>query len=169
VIQFRLFFLFALALTNKKAVGTSNGLHCTCLYPYMPLDQGGQLDGQLIQIGDVQEGITVYAFDTGLVIADGGGCKENLFAGVFLLDAAKVFLGRGAVVTSVGGLTVGDQNQKLNRLRPPCKLLRNIAQSGTVTVADTGGNVHEPVFIIPVDVVKLSVGIVSPPSYSVLK
>ena len=59
----------------------------------MPLDQSGQLDGQLIQIGDVQEGITVDAFDAGLVVADGGGCEKNLFAGVFLLDAAKVFLG----------------------------------------------------------------------------
>jgi hypothetical protein len=29
------------------------------LYPYVPLDQSGQLDGQLIQIGDVQERITV--------------------------------------------------------------------------------------------------------------
>ena len=63
------------------------------LYPYMPLDQGGQFYGQLIQIGDIQVGITVDTFDAGLVVADSGGCKENLFAGVFLLDAAKVFLG----------------------------------------------------------------------------
>ncbi len=89
------------------------------LYPYVPLDQGGQLDGQLIQIGDIQEGITVDAFDTWLVVADGGGCEENLFAGVLLLDAAKVFLGCGAVVPSVRGLTIVDQNQELNRLRPP--------------------------------------------------
>ena len=67
----------------------------------MPLDQGGQLDGQLIQIGDVQERITVYAFDTGLVVADSGGCEEYLFAGVFLLDAAKVFFGCGSVVAGV--------------------------------------------------------------------
>ena len=85
----------------------------------MPLDQGGQLDGQLLQIGDVQEGITVYAFDTGLVVADGGGCEENLFASVLLLDAAKVFFGCGSVVPGVRGLTVGGQNQELNRLRPP--------------------------------------------------
>ena len=85
----------------------------------MPLDQGGQLDGQLIQIGDIQKGITVDTFDAGLVVADGGGCEENLFTGVFLLDAAKIFLGCGAVVPSVRGLTIGDQNQELNRLRPP--------------------------------------------------
>ena len=83
------------------------------LYPYVPLDQGGQLDGQLIQIGDIQEGITVDAFDAGLVVADGGGCEKNLFAGVLLLDAAKVFLSRGAVVTSIGGLTVRNQDQEL--------------------------------------------------------
>ena len=85
----------------------------------MPLDQSGQLDGQLIQIGDIQVGITVDAFDAWLVVADGGGCEKNLFAGVFLLDAAEVFLGRGSVVAGVRGLTVGDQNQELNRLRPP--------------------------------------------------
>ena len=99
------------------------------LYPYVPLDQSGQLDGQLLQIGDVQEGITVYAFDTGLVVADGGGCEENLFAGVFLLDAAKVFLGCGAVVSGVRGLAVGHQDQELYRFGTPRKLLRNIAQS----------------------------------------
>ena len=72
----------------------------------MPLDQSGQLDGQLIQIGDIQVGITVDAFDAWLVVADGGGCEENLFAGVFLLDAAKVFLGCSAVVSGVRGLAV---------------------------------------------------------------
>ena len=89
------------------------------LYPYVPLDQSGQLDGQLIQIGDVQERITVYALNTELVVADGGGCEENLFAGVFLLDAAKVFLGRGAVVSGVCGLGVGHQDQKLYRFGMP--------------------------------------------------
>ena len=79
----------------------------------MPLDQGGQLDGQLIQIGDVQEGITVDAFDAGLVVADGGGCEENLFASIFLLDAAKVFLGCGSVVPGVRGLAVRNQDQEL--------------------------------------------------------
>ena len=85
----------------------------------MPLDQGGQLDGQLIQIGDIQKGITVYAFDAGLVVADGGGCEENLFTSVFLLDAAKVFLGCGAVVSGVRGLAVGNQNQELYRFWTP--------------------------------------------------
>ncbi len=85
----------------------------------MPLDQGGQLDGQLIQIGDVQEGITVDTFNTGLIVANGGGCEENLFAGVFLLDAAEVFLGCGAVISGVCGLTVGHQDQKLYRFGTP--------------------------------------------------
>jgi len=67
----------------------------------VPLDQSGQLDGQLIQIGDVQEGITIDAFDTWLVVTDGGGCEENLFAGVFLLYAAMVFFGCGSVVAGV--------------------------------------------------------------------
>ena len=89
------------------------------LYPYVPLDQGGQLDGQLIQIGDVQEGITVDAFDTWLIVADSGGCEKNLFAGVFLLDAAEVFLGRGSVISGVCGLTVGHQDQKLYRFGTP--------------------------------------------------
>ena len=89
------------------------------LYPYMPLDQSGQLDGQLIQIGDVQEGITVDAFNTGLVVADGGGCEENLFTGVLLLDAAKVFFGCGAVVPGVHGLAVRHQNQELYRFGTP--------------------------------------------------
>ena len=85
----------------------------------MPLDQGGQLDRQLIQIGDIKKGITVDAFDAWLVVADGGGCEENLFAGVFLLDAAKVFLGCGAVVSGIGWLTVGDQDQELYRFGTP--------------------------------------------------
>ena len=89
------------------------------LYPYVPLDQGGQLDGQLIQIGDVQERITVDTFDAGLVVADGGGCEKNLFAGVFLLDAAKVFFGCSAVVAGVRGLAVRHQNQELYRFRTP--------------------------------------------------
>ena len=160
MVQFRLFFLFALALTNKKAVGTSNGLHCTCLYPYVPLYQGGQLDGQLIQIGDIQEGITVYALNTGLVVTDGGGCEENLFSGVLLLDAAEILFGCGTVVPGVRGLAVGYQNQEFYRFGTPRKLLRNIAQSGAVAVAVAGGDVHKPVFIIPVDAVKLSIGVV---------
>ena len=85
----------------------------------MPLDQGGQIYGQLIQIGDIQVGITVDAFDAWLVVADGGGCEKNLFASVLLLDAAKVFFGCGAVVSGVGRLTVGDQDQELYRFRAP--------------------------------------------------
>ena len=108
-----------LNLANKDTAEAKNGLRCACLYPYVPLDQGGQLDGQLIQIGDIQKGITVYAFDAGLVVADGGGCEKNLFAGVFLLDAAKVFLGRGSVVAGIGWLTVGDQDQELYRFGTP--------------------------------------------------
>ena len=70
-----------------------------------------------------------YALNTELVVADGGGCEENLFAGVLLLDAAKVFLGRSTVVAGVRGLAVGHQDQKLYRFGTPRKLLRNIAQS----------------------------------------
>ena len=85
----------------------------------MPLDQGGQLDGQLIQIGDIQEGITVDAFNAWLIVANGGGCEENLFASVFLLDAAKVFLGCGSVVPGVRGLAVRNQDQELYRFGTP--------------------------------------------------
>ena len=85
----------------------------------MPLDQGGQLDGQLIQIGDIQEGITVDAFDTWLVVANSGGCEKNLFACVFLLDAAEIFLGCGSVVSGVRGLAVGNQDQELYRFGTP--------------------------------------------------
>ena len=95
----------------------------------MPLDQSGQLDGQLIQIGDIQEGITVDAFNTWLVVADGGGCEENLFAGVFLLDAAKIFLGCGAVVAGVCGLAIGNQDQELYRFGTPGKLLNKVVQN----------------------------------------
>ena len=102
----------------------------------MPLYQGGQLDGQLIQIGDVQEGITVDAFDAWLVVADGGGCEENLFAGVLLLDAAKVFLGCGSVVAGVRGLAVGHQDQELYCFGTLRKLLRNIAQSCDISAHD---------------------------------
>lgn len=77
------------------------------LYPYVPFDKSGQLDGQPIQIGDIQKGITVDTFDAWFVVADGGGCEENLFACILLLDAAKVFLGCGSVVSSVCGLAVG--------------------------------------------------------------
>ena len=108
-----------LNLANKDTAEAKNGLRCACLYPYVPLDQGGQLDGQLIQIGDIQEGITVDAFNAWLIVANGGGCEENLFAGVFLLDTANVFLGCGAVVSGVCRLTVGHQDQKLYRFRAP--------------------------------------------------
>ena len=89
------------------------------LYPYMPLDQGSQLDGKLIEIGDIQERITVDTFDAGLVVADGGGCEKNLFAGVLLLDAAEIFFGCGSVVAGVRWLTVGHQDQELYRFRAP--------------------------------------------------
>ena len=46
----------------------------------MPLDQGGQLDRQLVQIGDVQEGIAVDAFDAGFIVADGCGDEENVLS-----------------------------------------------------------------------------------------
>ena len=85
----------------------------------MPLDQSGQLDRQLIQIGDIQVGITVDAFDAWLVVADGGGCEKNLFASVLLLDAAKVFLGCGSVVAGVRRLTVGHQDQEFYRFGTP--------------------------------------------------
>ena len=48
------------------------------LYPYVPLDHGGQLDGQLIEVGDVQKGIAVDAFDTGLVVADRSSDEDIL-------------------------------------------------------------------------------------------
>ncbi len=96
------------------------------LYPYMPFDQGGQLDGQLIQIGDIQEGIAVDTLNAWLIVADGGGCEDNLSAGVFLFDAAKIFLGCGAVVSGVFGLAVGHKDQQLYRFWMPRKLLRDI-------------------------------------------
>ena len=34
-----------------------------CLYPYVSLDHRGQFDGQLVQVGNVQKGITVDALD----------------------------------------------------------------------------------------------------------
>ena len=61
----------------------------------------------------------VDTFDAGLVVADGGGCEENLFAGVFQLVATEVFLGCGAVISGVCGLTVGYQNQELYRFWTP--------------------------------------------------
>ena len=95
-------------------MGTSNGLHCTCLYPYVSLDQSGQLDRQLVQIGDVQEEIAVDAFDARLVVADGCGDEEDALASVFLLDPSEIFLGCRAVVTVVSRLTVGYQDQELH-------------------------------------------------------
>ena len=85
----------------------------------MPLDQSGQLDGQLIQIGDIQKEITIYAFNTRFVVADGGGCEKNLFASVLLLDAAEIFLGCGSVVAGVRRLTVGHKDQQLYRFWTP--------------------------------------------------
>ena len=64
-----------------------------------------------------------------LVVVDGSGCEEKLFASVFLLDAAKVFHGCGAVVPCVRRLTIRHQDQELCSFRTPRKLLRNIAQS----------------------------------------
>ena len=94
-------------------MGTSNGLHCTCLYPYVSLDQSGQLDRQLVQIGDVQEEIAVDAFDARLVVADGCGDEEDALASVFLLDPSEIILGCGSVVPGVRGLAVRNQDQEL--------------------------------------------------------
>ncbi len=127
------------------------------LYAYVLLDQGGQLDRQLIQIGDVQEGIAVDAFDARLVVADGCGNEENALAGVFLLDPAKILLGCRAVVTVVSRLTVGYQDQELHGFRSPGELLGDKAQGGAVAVAAAGGNVHETVLVIVVDTVKLRI------------
>ena len=63
--------------------------------------------------------LLAYALNTELVVADGGGCEENLFAGILQLDAAKIFLGCGAVVASVCGLAVGHQDQELYRFGTP--------------------------------------------------
>jgi hypothetical protein len=68
---------------EKRQRGRQQKADTPKLYPYVPLDQSGQLDGQLIQIGDIQEGITVDAFDAGLVVADGDLCSKRLVYPIF--------------------------------------------------------------------------------------
>ena len=63
--------------TTKTAETSWPPLHWS--YPYVSLDHLGQLDGQLAEIGDIQKGIPVDPFDTGLVVADGGGHEKDVF------------------------------------------------------------------------------------------
>src|SRR5699024_11976287 len=82
------------------------------LYPQEAFDRLGQLYGQLVQVRDVQKGIPVNTLDVFLVVADGGGQKEDSLAPVLLLDAPQVLLGGGAVIARGGRLAVGDQHQE---------------------------------------------------------
>ena len=125
----------------------------------IPLDDTGQFDRQLVQIGDVQKGITIDPLDVVLVGADGRCHEQDALTLILLLDATQVFLCGGAVVAGVSGLPIGYQHQDLHILRPLRQLLGDIAKSCAVTVGAAGGDVHEPVAIIPVDGVELCVGV----------
>ena len=56
-------------------------------------------------------------------------------------------------------LAVRHQHQQLYILATPGQPLRHITQSGPVAVAASGGYIHHAVTVIPVDGVKLRIGV----------
>ena len=84
-----------------------NGHALLRLYADKPLDDTGQLDRQLVQLGDVQERVTVDALNIFLVAPDGRGDEQDALPLILLPDAPQVLLSGGAVIAVVGGLPVG--------------------------------------------------------------
>lgn len=98
----------------------------------MSLDRCSQLYGQLIQICDVHEGITIDSLDVLFVLADGGRNKQNALAPILLLDTAEIFLSGTAVVAGGCRLSIGYKNQNFDLLRPFDQLFRNKAKRSTI-------------------------------------
>ena len=103
-----------------------------------------------------------YAFHIGTchaVIANCGSNEQNALTLVFLLDATQIFLSSRSAVSAGCGLSIRDQHEKANFLWPFGKLLCHKAKGSTVTVAGPGGDVHQPVLVIPVNAVELGIGV----------
>lgn len=84
--------------------------------PQKTLDNCGQLHWELVQVGDVKEGITIDALNVGLVLTDCGGNEQNALARVFLLDTTQIFLGRSTAVAAGCGLSIRQQHEYPNFL-----------------------------------------------------
>ena len=63
-----------------------------------PLNYSGQLDRKLVQICDVQDGITIDPFNILLVVTDCSSYKQQAFPLILLLDTAQIFLRSGTAV-----------------------------------------------------------------------
>ena len=123
----------------------------------MPLDCGGQLYGQLIQVCDIHKGITIDSLDVLFVASNRGSNEQDPLAAVFLFDAAQIFFGSTSVITSCSWLSVGYEQQDLYLLRTSIQPFRNIAERRTVAVITACCDVHHAVFVIAVNGFKLSV------------
>lgn len=84
-----------------------NGHALFRLYADKPFDDTRQLDRQFVQIGDVQERVTIDTLDILLVASDCCGDKQDAFALILLPDTPQVLLSGGAVIAVIGGLSVG--------------------------------------------------------------
>ena len=62
------------------------------------IHNSGQLDRKLVQICDVQDGITIDPFNILLVVTDCSSYKQQAFPLVLLLDTAQIFLRSGTAV-----------------------------------------------------------------------
>ena len=74
--------------------------------PKKAFDDCCQLHRELVQIGDVKEGIAIDALNVGLVLADCSGNEQNALALVFLLDAAQILFSCGTAIASGCGLSI---------------------------------------------------------------
>ena len=64
-------------------------------------DHGGQFGGKLVEVGDIQEGISVDPLDVLFIVADGGGQEEDALALILVLYAAQIrsFTGSGRLLS----------------------------------------------------------------------
>ena len=124
------------------AASTAAYLRDYLLYYDVFFNHGSKLYRQLVQVGNIQKGISINPLDIFFVVPDSSGHEQNSFPLIFLLDAAEVFLSRSAVITVIGRLPVRNQDEHFDRFRPFGEMLGNIAQNRAVPVLAAGPYVH---------------------------
>ncbi len=123
----------------------------------MPLDCGGQLYGQLIQICDIHKGITIDSLDILFVAPDCGGNEQDPLAAVFLFNTAQILFGSASVITACSRLSVRYEKQEFHLFRASIQPFRNIAERRTIAVITACRDIHHAILVIAVNVFELSV------------
>ena len=110
-----------------------------------------------MKIRDVQKRITIDPFDVLFVVTNGGSNEKDAFTPVFLLDAAKIFLGGTAVITVRCGLSIGYQDEDSNLFPTATQVFSDKSQRSAVAVVGASRDIHKPVLVIMVDGIKLRI------------